>query len=344
LSYSPSVAVVILNWNGKNLLEKFLPFIFSSTYDNYKVVIADNGSTDDSIAFVEEKYPGIEIIKNDSNKGFAKGYNDALKQVSADYYVILNSDVEVTAGWMEPVIRLMEGDVSIAACQPKLLSYADKQLFEYAGACGGWLDAYGYPFARGRVFDICEKDNGQYDAAEPVFWATGACMFVRSAIFHSSGGFDEFFFAHQEEIDLCWRLQVQGYKIYVQPSSVVYHVGGGTLPMGDKKKIYLNFRNNLIMITKNLPVGQARWKVPFMIGLNKIFALKALLRGYGKPFVAVFRAHLHYLGWLFSGNNKKIRGKKNRKLYGMYRGLVIWQYFVNRKRTFSEIVRSKDNN
>lgn len=343
MSSSPSVAIVILNWNGKKMLEEFLPFIFSSTYDNYIVVVADNGSTDTSISFVEEFYPQIQILKSDVNKGFAKGYNDALRSVTADYYVLLNNDVEVKPDWIEPVMQLMERDSSIAACQPKVLNFRHRTIFEYAGACGGWLDAYGYPFARGRVFDICETDTGQYDSIQQVFWATGACLFIRSGAFHSAGGFDEYFFAHQEEIDLCWRLQLSGYKIFVQPRSVVYHIGGGTLPVGDKRKVYLNFRNNLVMISKNLPLAHAIWKIPFRIGLNKIFALKALLSGNGTAFIAVFKAHLHYLQWLISGKNKNMPKGKNKKLKGMYRGLVVWQYFVNKKRTFSEIVTTKDN-
>ena len=343
MSSSPSVAIVILNWNGKKLLEEFLPFIFSSTYNNFFVVVADNGSTDDSIRFLEEFYPQVQLIKNNINKGFAKGYNDALKLITAEYYILLNSDVEVQPGWIEPMIALMQSDSLIAACQPKVLSYLDKKTFEYAGACGGWIDSYGYPFARGRVFDVCEIDTGQYENVQQIFWATGACLFIRAEAFYSVKGFDEYFFAHQEEIDLCWRLQLAGYKIFVQPKSIIYHVGGGTLPVGNKRKVFLNFRNNLIMITKNLPVGQAIWKVPFRIGLNKIFAFKALLQGNGKIFVAVFKAHFHYLKWLFFIKNKNVYTKKNVKLHGVYKGLVVWQYFIKKKKTFSEIVTTKDN-
>ena len=342
MSSSPSVAIVILNWNGKKMLEEFLPFIFLSTYDNYSVVVADNGSTDDSISFLE-KYPRVQILKSEVNNGFAKGYNDALKKVSADYYVLLNNDVEVKPGWIEPVIELMQSDSLIAACQPKVLSYHDKKRFEYAGACGGWIDSYGYPFARGRVFDVCETDNGQYDTVQQIFWATGACLFVRAEAFHSVGGFDEYFFAHQEEIDLCWRLQLAGNKIFVQPRSIIFHVGGGTLPVGDKRKVYLNFRNNLIMMSKNLPAGQALWKIPFRISLNKIFALKELFAGNGKAFTAVFKAHLHYLRWLFFIKKKNLPMVKTGKLFGVYHGLVVWQYFVKKKKTFSEIVITKDN-
>jgi hypothetical protein len=236
----------------------------------------------------------------------------------------------------------MQSDSLIAACQPKVLSYHDKKKFEYAGACGGWIDSYGYPFARGRVFDVCETDSGQYDTAQQIFWATGACLFVRAEAFHSAGGFDEYFFAHQEEIDLCWRLQLAGNKIFVQPRSIIFHVGGGTLPVGDKRKVYLNFRNNLIMMTKNLPAAQALWKIPFRISLNKIFALKELFAGNGKAFTAVFKAHLHYLRWLFFEKNRKLPKAKKLKPIGVYKGLLIWQYFVNRKKTFSEIVTTKD--
>lgn len=340
---SPSVAIVILNWNGQKMLEEFLPFIFSSTYDNYSVIVADNGSTDNSVPFLQASYPHLQIIKFQLNNGFAKGYNDALQSVQADYYVLLNNDVEVEPGWIEPVIKLMQSDSSMAACQPKLLSYNDKKTFEYAGACGGWLDEYGYPFARGRVFDVCEIDTGQYDTAQPIFWASGACLFVRAEAFNAVGGFDEYFFAHQEEIDLCWRLQLAGYKIFVEPASVVYHVGGGTLPVGNKKKVYLNFRNNLVMITKNLPVVQALWKVPVRIGLNEVFAIKALFSGHGSSFVAVLKAHLHYLKWLLFVRNNNQPKNKSVKLKGLYKGFVIWQYFVNKKRTFSEIVTSKEN-
>jgi GT2 family glycosyltransferase len=225
----PSVAVVILNWNGRNYLEKFLPSVMSSVYANVEVVIADNASTDDSVSFIRKNYPHLRIIQHTKNEGFAKGYNSALKQIDSKYYVLLNSDVEVTSDWITPVIELMEADEKIAACQPKLLSYHNKAYFEYAGASGGWIDTLGYPFTRGRIFETCEKDNGQYDEAVPCFWATGAALFVKASAYWEAGGLDEYFFAHQEEIDLCWRLKSLGYEVYVQPQSVVYHVGGETL-------------------------------------------------------------------------------------------------------------------
>ncbi len=245
MNKSPHVAVVILNWNGRKFLEQFLPSVLASTYTDYSVIVADNGSTDDSIAFLAANFPQVRIINNGQNFGFAKGYNEALKLVESEYYILLNSDVEVSPGWIEPMVSLLENDAQMAACQPKILSYHNKTMFEYAGAAGGWLDKYGYPFAKGRVFDICEEDKGQYDQVEPIFWASGAALFVRSTVYHQMKGFDEYFFAHQEEIDLCWRIQLAGYTVFSCPSSVVYHVGGGTLPKGNSLKTFLNFRNNL---------------------------------------------------------------------------------------------------
>ncbi len=339
---NPLVAIVILNWNGKQFLEKFLPSVVGTLYSNRKIIVADNASTDDSIPFVQQHYPEIEIIINNSNEGFAKGYNSAFKQVEADYYVLLNSDVEVTPNWIAPIIDLMELDKKIAACQPKLLAYNNKNMFEYAGASGGWIDKFGYPFMRGRVFDDCEKDEGQYDDAQQCFWATGASLFVRSSVYHELGGLDEFFFAHQEEIDFCWRLQLAGYKVFVQPASVVYHVGGGTLPKGNSFKTYLNFRNNLVMMAKNLPFGSAIWKIPFRIKLDVLSAFRGLFSGDAGYFLAICKAHFYFLGWLFWNKKKQVfSNKKSGKLSGMYNGSVVWAYFIQKKKTFLEIVRVK---
>ena len=339
---NPSVAIVILNWNGRNFLEKFLPSVLASVYSNKKIIVADNASTDDSIEFLKAHYPLIGIIQNSSNEGFAKGYNTALKQVTADYYILLNSDVEVTPDWIEPVIALMESDTDIAACQPKLLAYNNKELFEYAGACGGWLDNFGYPFMRGRIFDYCEKDTGQYNDAAPCFWASGAAFFVRSSVFHELKGFDEYFFAHQEEIDLCWRAQLAGYKIYVQPASVVYHVGGGTLPKGNSLKAFLNFRNNLIMLSKNLSMGAALWKIPVRMQLDILSALRGLLSGDRGYFFAICKAHFHFVGWLLSGKKRSVFPiKKSGKAGGLFSGSVIWAHFMMKKKAFSEIIGGK---
>ena len=338
----PSVAIVILNWNGLPFLQAFLPSVLGSTYPNKRVIVADNGSSDDSVSFLQTSFPQAEIIQNTGNEGYAKGYNSALRQIKSDYYILLNSDVEVSPGWIEPVISLMESDITIAACQPKILSYNDKNLFEYAGASGGWLDRFGYPFNRGRIFDVCEQDKGQYDNAEPCFWASGATLFVKAMIYHELGGLDEYFFAHQEEIDFCWRLQLAGHKVYVQPASVVYHVGGGTLPKGNSLKTYLNFRNNLIMLAKNLRFTQSLWKIPFRIALDNLSALRGLVRGDAGYFVSVIKAHIHFVIWLISGRKHSIFPKKKKgKPSGWFTGSVAWAYFIRRKKTFAEIVGNK---
>jgi GT2 family glycosyltransferase len=339
LSHSPTVAIVILNWNGQRYLEQFLPSVLSTSYDNYNVVVADNGSTDDSVHFIEKNYPAIRLIRFTENYGFAKGYNEALKQVEAEYYVILNSDVEVEPGWLQPMVDLLEKDLSIAACQPKLLSYTDKKMFEYAGGAGGWLDKYGYPFAKGRVFDIPEEDHGQYDEATPIFWASGAAMFIRSRIFHSLRGFDAYFFAHQEEIDLCWRVQLAGYKIYSCPASVVYHVGGGTLPKGNSLKTYLNFRNNRIMISKNMPLSKKIWVMPVRNLLDAISAWKGLLSGDGGYFIAILRAQLAFLKWwMFNKKKSVFPASKKAPLSGYLDKNIVWLHFLEKKNYFSEIV------
>jgi GT2 family glycosyltransferase len=342
ISTMPLVAIVILNWNGKKFLTQFLPSVMKSTYSNKKIIVADNASTDDSVLFLREHYPTVEILQNTVNEGFANGYNTALRQVAAEYYVLLNSDVEVTPGWIEPVITLMEADKKIAACQPKMLDFNNKTQFEYAGASGGWMDNFGYPFLRGRVFDHCETDVGQYDNAQPCFWASGASMFVRAAIYHELNGLDAYFFAHQEEIDLCWRMQLAGYSIYVQPASVVYHVGGGTLPRGNNKKTYLNFRNNLIMLYKNLPMPEAFFKIWFRLLLDAIAAWKALLSGDGGYFLSVIKAHVQFVKWLlFNQKQSLFPANKKTALAGWYKGSVVWDYFIRKKTKFSEIVGNK---
>jgi GT2 family glycosyltransferase len=337
---NPTVIIVILNWNGRKYLEQFLPSVLSSTYSNARIVVADNASDDDSVDFLRARFPSIQIIKLSENYGFAKGYNEALKQLNADYFVLLNSDVEVRPGWIEPIISLMEEDHSIGVCQPKILMYNDKKMFEYAGAAGGWLDRLGYPFARGRIFDICEADEGQYNSTEPVFWATGAAMFVRGDLYHQLNGLDELFFAHQEEIDFCWRVQLAGYKVYACPASTVYHVGGGTLPKGNATKVFFNFRNNLVMLAKNLPLSQSWWKIPFRFLLDAISAFKSLFEGQRTYFVAVFKSHIAFLGWLFSKRDKRfLPNKRTAELHGWFKGSVVWLHFVRGKTRFKEIVR-----
>ena len=340
MTLTPKIAVVILNWNGRKFLQEFLPSVEKTTYANMELVIADNGSTDDSLDFISQQYPKIRVIRMSKNLGFAKGYNEALKQVEADYYVLLNSDVEVAPGWLEPMARLLESDPSIAACQPKILSFHTRDLFEYAGGAGGWLDKYGYPFAKGRIFDICEKDHGQYDQQEPIFWASGAALFIRSSVFKNVKGFDEYFFAHQEEIDLCWRIQLAGHKIYSCPQSVVYHVGGGTLPRGNTLKTYLNFRNNLIMLSKNLPVSKKLWVMPVRNLLDAISAWKGLFSGDGGYFIAIVRAHAAFVKWWFFYKRKSVfPANRKGQLQGYLQKNMVWLHFIKKKRFFSEIVQ-----
>jgi len=335
----PKVAIVILNWNGKNFLQQFLPSVLATSYSNHEVIVADNGSSDDSVAFMQTNYPAIRLLRFETNLGFAKGYNEALKQIEAEYYALLNSDAETRHDWLQPMVQLLDSDKSIAACQSKLLLFRDKKMFEYSGAAGGWLDKYGYPFAKGRVFDICEEDHGQYDQQEPIFWASGAAMFIRARVFHEMEGFDEYFFAHQEEIDLCWRIQLAGYKIYSCPASVVYHVGGGTLPKGNSMKTYLNFRNNKIMMSKNLPFSKKILVVPARTILDAISAWKGLLTGDGGYFIAIIRAHLAFIKWwLFYKKRSVFPASRKGILLCCLQKNVAWLHFVKKKKYFSEIV------
>jgi len=339
---APKVSIVILNWNGQAYLQRFLPSVLATRYGNCEIIVADNGSTDNSISWLRELHPGVRVIIMPQNGGFAKGYNDALKQVAADYYVLLNSDVEVQPGWIAPVIDLMEADKLIGACQPKILMEGRRNMFEYAGAAGGWIDFLGYPFARGRVFDVCEEDKGQYDDTAAVFWASGAALFVRAGVYHACGGLDEYFFAHMEEIDLCWRMQLAGYKIMVCPASVVYHVGGGTLPKGNERKVFLNFRNNLVMLCKNLPRQQLLWKLPLRLLLDAITAWKGLLAGEGAYFIAILKAHAGFVKWLFIKQGAGwMPASRSGRLNGWLNKSIVWAYFVRGKRKFSEIIVHK---
>jgi GT2 family glycosyltransferase len=334
------VAVVILNWNGKNFLEKFLPFVVSYTPSYAQLVVADNASTDNSVAFLRSNYPQIKIIQNTSNGGFAKGYNDALKQVDAEYYVLLNSDVEVTSGWIDPLVKLMDSDENIAACQPKIKSYHQKNYFEYAGAAGGFIDKYGYPFCRGRILGNVEEDNGQYDDDREIFWATGACLFIRASCFHQLNGFDEDFFAHMEEIDLCWRLKNVGYKIMFCSGSIVYHVGGGTLNKLSPQKTFLNFRNNLILLFKNHASQYFVIKLFIRFLLDGIAGVKFLLSGEMGHFMAVIKAHFSFYNSLPKTMSKRKQLKQQIKQYttsAVYLHSVIADYFLRGKKTFKEI-------
>lgn len=339
MSVLPSVAVVILNWNGRSFLEKFLPSVCRSTYGNLQLVLADNASTDDSVAFVAAHYPQIRIIQNPRNDGFAGGYNDALQHVQADIYVLLNQDVEVEPGWIEPVVALMQQDTRIAACQPKMRAYKDPEEFEYAGAAGGWMDILGYTFCRGRILYTTEEDNGQYDDVKDIFWATGAALFIRSACYHQVGGFDRDFFAHMEEVDLCWRLQRAGYRICYCPDSRVFHVGGGSLPQGNPRKLYLNFRNNLMMLWKNLH-SEDRWIVLVQrFFLDILAGVKSLVAGKPKDMAAIYRAYRDYYRWRRTYVKKDdLPEMKLMKMSGVFHGIMIWRYYFLGHKYFSELI------
>lgn len=335
------VAVVILNWNGHDMLAKFLPKVVEYSRQDAEIWVADNSSNDQSMHLLETQFPLVKTIVLEQNFGFAEGYNRALAQIEADYYVLLNSDVEVGHHWLTPLVEFMDSHPQVAACQPKLLSEQDKDVFEYAGACGGFIDKYGYPFCRGRIFDTVEPDNGQYDYQQEVLWATGACMMVRSADYWDAGGLDGRFFAHNEEIDLCWRLRLMGRKIFCIPESEVYHVGGGTLPKGNPKKTYLNFRNNLTMLYKNLAdkdlrrVMRIRWLLDYLAA----FEMLLLHRNWG-DFKAIFKARKAFKAWRheFDADRKKIQEHRHgMNVEGIYDGSILWQYYAKGKKRFADL-------
>jgi GT2 family glycosyltransferase len=341
------VAVVILNWNGRKHLEEFLPSVVRYSFlQGVEVIVADNGSTDDSVVFLKEQYPSINLMLFDKNFGFAGGYNKALAGIEADCFILLNSDVEVTENWIEPLTTLLSDNPDLAACMPKIRSHVRKEYFEYAGASGGYLDRFGYAFCRGRLFDLVEKDEGQYDQTVPVFWATGACLCIKAEVFKQAGGFDERFFAHMEEIDLCWRLQNAGYKIMVNPQSLVYHYGGGALPPDNPFKTYLNFRNNLLMLFKNLNRGALFTILPFRILLDWLSIFKFLAYFRFSHIWSILRAHLSFLGMLpayMSIRKQSPQKAKLSKLAGVFNGSIVWSFFVRKRQNFSSLNHLKLN-
>lgn len=329
-------AVVILNYNGEQYLKQFLSTVIAHTTIG-PVVVVDNGSTDQSIPYLSTHHPQIRLIKLPENLGFSGGYNQGLKQIEASYYVLLNSDVETTASWLEPMVNWLDEHPEAAICQPKIKSYNHPDHFEHAGAAGGWIDSLGYPFCRGRFFNSVEVDKGQYDQNQPIFWAGGACLVIRSAIYHQLGGLDPDYFAHMEEIDLCWRVQKAGYEVHYVAQSTVYHVGGGTLSVENPRKTYLNFRNGFSMLVKNLPAGALIWKLPLRLFMDIVAALRFVAIGSWKHFMAVLQAQWAYLWYLRKDLGKRVKPASKTPPKGIYRGSIVWSYFVLKKRSFDQL-------
>lgn len=335
------IAIAILNWNGAALMEKFLPSVLKySPQEIAEVIVADNGSTDNSIAMLIQKFPKVKIIRLDKNYGFAEGYNQVIKQIDSPYCVLLNSDVEVTEGWLNTPLALLEKGKSIAAVQPKILSECKKDSFEYAGACGGFMDKYGYPFCRGRIFQEIEKDNGQYDSSIDILWASGACLFIKTKIYLEAGGLDSKFFAHQEEIDMCWRLRMRGYRIICTPNSKVFHVGGGTLSSESPRKTFLNFRNNLLMLYKNLPDKELYSVLRIRTLLDYVAALKFLLEGNWKNARAVYKARkeFHQLIPEYKNiRNANLKAATLQKIPELKPYSLLYQFHLKRKKHYNEL-------
>ncbi len=335
------VSIVILNWNGSDHLKRFLPTLIKySTYEWAEIVVADNGSDDDSCQLIETKFPEVKLLKLDRNYGFAEGYNRALEHTNAEYILLLNSDIEVTENWLLSLVQTMENDTLIGACQPKILALSNRDQFEYAGASGGFIDRLGYPFCRGRIINAIEQDNGQYDNKISVFWTSGAATLIRTKLWHTMQGFDIDFWAHMEEIDLCWRMKNRGFNMVVVPDSTVYHLGGGTLAYGNPRKIYLNFRNNLFLLYKNLP---GRLFIPTLLIrmiLDGIAAIQFLITGQLSAFTRVLAAHRD-----FYKNLKKLRLKRAKLANSVtitnhpeiYRGSIIFDFFIAKRKKFSDL-------
>lgn len=344
----PVAAVAILNFNGSKLLGEYLPPLLANTPAETEIYVIDNGSTDDSLELLVRFSPRVKVIRLSKNSGFADGYNQGLKSVKAKYIALMNSDVLIGQDWLSPIIHFMEADERVGVCQPKILSARKPAYFEYAGAAGGFIDSFGYPFCRGRIFSHIEEDTGQYDTALQIFWASGAAFVIRSDLFHLLGGFDGDFFAHMEEIDLCWRVQRLGYKIYCFPESKVYHLGGGTLTYGSPGKTYLNFRNGLSTLLKNLPARQLAFRLLIRMGMDGAAGLQFLLQGHFSHFVAILKAHFSFYNHLSRNIRKRKELEKLYKVYagatptvyGIFRGSIVWAYFIRKRSSFNEIKRN----
>jgi GT2 family glycosyltransferase len=322
-----TVAIVILNWNGRAFLEKFLaPLLEHTAQPGVSFMVVDNGSTDDSCDFVTKNYPEIQLICLAQNHGYTGGYNIGLQHIKADYYVLLNSDVAVSSGWLASLVKLMDNEVKVGVCMPKIKAYNKPQSFEYAGAAGGFIDRFGFPFCRGRILSYIEEDKGQYDERQEIFWATGACLMVRAPLFHELDGFDELFFAHMEEIDFCWRVQIAGYKVMCEPASVVYHIGGGTLSNNNPRKLYFNYRNSLYMLYKNIPRSKRFFIFFIRFILDSFSAIVYLFSGKFSFFSAVCRAYFHFLR-----NRRKLSIRPQPptiSVTGIYRRSIVWDFFI----------------
>ena len=328
-------AVVILNWNGINWLKQFLPAVVKYSSSDADVIVADNNSTDSSISWVKENFPKVIIVKNEKNYGFAKGYNESLKSLNYKYFILLNSDVEVTESWIQPLIKLLKEEKT-AACQPKLLDNKNKEYFEYSGAAGGFIDKFGFPFTRGRILNEIEKDDGQYNDVTEVFWATGACIAIKSDVFKEVNGFDEDFFAHMEEIDLCWRIKNIGYQIKYTSESTVYHVGGGTLNKIKPQKTFLNFRNNLFMLHKNLPSNKLFPILLIRLFIDGIGGMKLLFSDGFSHLIAVIKAHFHFY-WYFFKNQRKRKLSKPSWHKEIYNKSILLDFFLRKKKKYSQL-------
>lgn len=340
----PSIAIVLLNYNGKELLERNLPFILQATYVNKKIVVIDNASADGSVLFLKNNYPDIQLIELSSNKGYAGGYNEGLQLVVADYFILLNTDVEVTPGFIEPLLDTMKAHPAAGICQPKILSLENRHMFEYAGASGGFMDKYGYTFARGRILDFSEEDMGQYDSDREIFWASGACFMIKAPLFHEMNGFYSYYFMYAEEVDLCWRIQLTGKKIFCCAASVVYHKETAEFASQSAKRVYYVFRNNLVMLFRNLTFADKLWIIPVRLALNIAAAFHFLARGYFKKSWLIIRSVLAAFKWLIFEKKEPVQHKKSiRKIDTVYKKSILINYYFRNRKTFSAIDDSSLN-
>lgn len=336
----PSVGIAILNWNGRHFLQTLLPLLQRLNYPNYTIYVIDNNSTDDSVSFLKVQFPAVKVIPLDGNYGFAKGYNLGLTAITEDYYLMMNSDVEVGEDLLQPMVEMMESDERIAVCQPKILSLRNKAYFEHAGAAGGMIDILGYPFCRGRIFDTVEKDNGQYNNVQQLFWATGTCCLIRKEAYWQVGGMYDYYFMHMEEIDMCWRLNSAGYTILYCPQAVVFHIGGGSLSYQSAVKTYYNFRNNIIMYYRNSPWYINCWLLPLRFLMDVAAALQFAITGNGSNTKAIWKAYVSFFKWMFSKEKRLASTKKSLfSLPGVLHKSIVWRYYVLKKKRYTEIVK-----